>query len=198
MRTRSFSKQHQPPKLMLPVVKLGCFWCRYFSWKMTAMLTALFYSIWGHRHKDNLEEISAREKNLWLQLHGPPLLCVCKDRGACSTHWTCSGWAHALGAVAWVVQGKHTENTLCLLRAATVHLHWHAPQPAHASVPGWSWKKDGYETASLSRRAAVRDLPAELRVWGERGLRCWRLASQPPLPALSQLLTRFPSLPSRL
>lgn len=42
MRTRSFLKQHQPPKLMLPVVKLGCFWCRYFHEKWLQCLLPYF------------------------------------------------------------------------------------------------------------------------------------------------------------
>lgn len=63
---------------------------------------------------------------------------ICPSGPACSSHWNCNGWAHTLGAAAWVVQGKHTENTLCPLCAAITHLHWHAPQPAHVSKPGWS------------------------------------------------------------
>lgn len=35
------------------------------------MLPILFYSIWGHRHKDNFEEINAQERNLRPKLHEP-------------------------------------------------------------------------------------------------------------------------------
>lgn len=34
--------------------------------KIAVMLTALFYTIWGHWYKDDFEENDAQGRNLWL------------------------------------------------------------------------------------------------------------------------------------
>lgn len=65
-------------------------------------------------------------------------ICSCSSTapsGQTHTHWNGNGWAHVLGAVAWVVQSRKRSLPL---RAATAHLHWHSPQPAHVFMPGWS------------------------------------------------------------
>lgn len=88
------------------------------------------------------------------------------ERQRCLQHSLGLQWmgSHAWG-MAWVVQGQ--QQSLCLLHAAAAHLPWHAPQPADVLLSG-ACKKGCYKRALLSRQAAVKDLPVELRTWEDR------------------------------
>lgn len=152
---------------MLLVVKLGCFWHWYFWWNFFVMLTVLFYSSWGHWHKDNFEELGAQERNLWLQLHGPLWSIsgktwvpaaptrIAMDRLVCSGLWC--RWFR-----------ENMQKTLCPMHAAS------SPSSliSTGTFPSWltcpllagAWKIGCYQRPSPSGQAAVKDLPAELWV----------------------------------
>lgn len=100
------------------------------------MLTILFYSIWGHWHKDNFEEINAQERNMWPKLHEPLRSLSGKTQVPAAPTGTAMDGLTCLGL--WRGRFRDNMQSLSLLRAATVHLHWHAPQPAHVSLSGWS------------------------------------------------------------
>lgn len=179
---------------MLLVVKLGCFWHWYFWWNFFVMLTVLFYSSWGHWHKDNFEELGAQERNLWLQLHGPL--------------WSISGKTWVPAAPTGIAMDRlvrsglwcrwfreNMQKTLCPMHAAITHLHWHFPQLAHVSTPGWSLEN--------------RLLPETFPQWtgGSQGSPCrvvgmWErevFVTTGWLPSpLSRHWASFSSLPSRL
>lgn len=102
------------------------------------------------------EKIRTQEWNLWLKF--------CKSLWSVSGKlWHYNGWARTSGAVVWV----KTFSVLCVL-----------PLPiSTGKLPSWlicprlagAWKKGCYERSSLSRWAAVKDLPVELRLWEDRG-----------------------------
>lgn len=144
------------------------------------VVTAFPYIICGHRYKDSFEEISEQQRDLWLQLRAP----LWAIAGEMQVPAAASGVEldGLTGSGLWCgwFEGN-MQRALCSLHSATAQLHWHAPSPAHVSEPGYAWRKGCSGSTSLSRRAAARDLPVELRVWEERGLCHCPLTSQPPL-----------------
>lgn len=98
-----------------------------------------------------------------------------------------------LEAVVWEFRDTVTASCVLLLFISTGTLPSQLTCPCLAAA----WKKGCYKRALLSRQAAVKDLPVELRTWEERSPSLpsdFPAPSPGPVPASSWL----PSLPSRL
>lgn len=153
------------------------------------MLIILLSNIWGHCYKDNFEEINAQVRNLWPKLHeslwslSEKTQVPAAPTGIAVDGLTCSGL--------WRGWFRDNTQSLCLLPLliSTGTL----PSQLTCLCLAGAWKKSCYKRALLSRQAAVKDLPVELRTWEERSpslLSDFPAPSPGPAPAPS--LAPFP------
>lgn len=87
-----------------------------------------------------------------------------ETHGALSSHWNCNGRAHVLRS-AWFRENTQQTSLPAARCCCSSPL---AGSPAGSRVHAWlELGEKAAMRASLGRQAALKDLPAELRMWGE-------------------------------
>lgn len=196
MCTCSFSKQYESPKLMLSVVRWGCFWWSHVHEKLLGCYCLPLHHLWSPIQRQFWGNQWTAEGSL-AAAPCTPLGHCWRDAGACSSLWSWTGWADRLRAVVWMVWGEHAESTLL-----TALCHCSAPLACSlTSSRVWTW-------LCLEERLLGEHFPEQTGCsqgspCGVAGVGRERSLSLPTdfpassLQAPSQLLAWFPSLPSR-